>query len=52
MWRIYTTVETLFTTSWVQLINQTEFTKKALDNNLDTFFVYVVVLVTKLIHLS
>ena len=43
-WKIYTTAETLPTTSWVELINERKFAKVALDENSETFVVHVAVL--------
>lgn len=43
-WRSYTVVKTLFNTSRVELIDKKEFAKVALDENLETFVVYMAVL--------
>lgn len=42
--RSYIVVEVLSTTSWVELINKSEFAKVALDKNSGIFVVHVVVL--------
>ncbi len=55
IWRSYTTVEALPTTSWVELIDKREFAKAALDGNSETFVVHVAALeipTTMPIHLS
>ena len=40
-WRLYTAVEALLTTKWVELIEKKEFAKAALDEESKTFVVYV-----------
>ena len=51
IWRSYTTKKTLPTTCWVEFINQKEFTKAVLDENVKAFVVYVAFLTSKmLIH--
>ena len=47
-WRFYTTAEALPTTKWVELINKKEFAKAALDEECDTFVIYVAALETRL----
>ncbi len=51
-WRTYTAVEALLTTSWVKLINKREFTRAVLDENLETFVVYVSALEAMMIYPS
>ncbi len=51
-WRSSTTVEALFTTSWVELINKREFAKAALDKSFETFIMHITSLETMMIHLS
>ena len=41
IWRFYTTAEALSTTKRVKLINKKEFAKAALDENSETFVVYI-----------
>ena len=43
-WRSYITAKTLPTTKKVELINKKEFAKAALDENFETFVVYVATL--------
>ena len=40
-WRSYITAEALLTTKWVELINKKKFAKAALDENSETFLIYV-----------
>ncbi len=40
-WRSYTAAEALPTTSWVKLIDKREYAKVALDENSETFVIYV-----------
>ena len=40
-WRSYTTTEALPTTKRIELINKKEFVKMALDENSETFVIYV-----------
>ena len=42
IWRSYTTTEALPTTKRVELINKNEFAKVVLDENSETFVVYIV----------
>ncbi len=51
-WRSYTTAEAVLTTSRVELIDKREFAKVALDENSETFVVYVATLETTMIHPS
>ncbi len=51
-WRTYTAVEALPTTSWVELINKREFARAALDENSETFVIYVSALEATTIHPS
>ena len=55
-WRSYTAIEILSTTNWVKLINKKKFAKAALDEEFETFVVYVAALEALLagmtIHLS
>lgn len=44
-WRSYTVAKVLFTTSWIELIDKREFAKAVLDQNSETFVIYVVALV-------
>lgn len=46
IWRSYTAAEALPTTSRVEFIDQREFAKAALDENLETFFIHVAALET------
>ncbi len=46
-WRSYTIAEALLTINWVELIGKKEFAKTVLNNNSETFMVYIVVLETK-----
>ena len=43
-WRFYTTAKVLSTTKWVEFINKKKFAKAALDVELETFVMYIVVL--------
>ena len=47
-WKTYTTEEALSTTRWVKLINQKEFSKAALDENIESFIVHVSSLALKM----
>lgn len=54
-WRLYIAAEALPTINWVELINKKEFTKVALNENPETFVVYIAaleVLTTIPIHFS
>ncbi len=51
-WRTYTAAEALPTTSRVELINKREFARAALDENSETFVVYVSALEATTIHSS
>ena len=44
IWRSYIIVEALPTTDWVELIDKREFAKAVLDENSETFVIYVVTL--------
>lgn len=44
IWEFYIVTEALSTISWVQPINKREFTKAALDTNLETFMIYILTL--------
>lgn len=44
IWRSYTTIEVIPTTSWVELIDKREFAKVALDKNLKTVIIYITTL--------
>lgn len=44
-WRSYTTVEALPTISRIELIDKRKFTKAALDENFETFIMYVAALI-------
>ena len=53
IWRFYTAAKALPTTSRIKLIDKREFTKVALDENSETFVIYVAALEAEpLIHLS
>ncbi len=41
IWKLYTAVEALSTTSWVELIDKREFAKVAINKNSETFVVYM-----------
>lgn len=49
-WRFYDIAEVLPTTSKVELINKKEFIKAALNENFETFVIYITTLETMLIH--
>ncbi len=51
-WRSYTVAKALPTTSRVKLINKREFVKAALDENSETFMVYVATLEATMIYPS
>lgn len=51
-WKIYTIVKAIPTTSWVKLIDKSEFVKTARDENFETFVVHVAALEAMLIHFS
>lgn len=44
IWKTYTAIKTLSTTSWVEVADKEEFAKVVLDINLETFIVYILVL--------
>lgn len=44
IYRFYTTIEALSTTSPVELIDKIEFANTVLDKDLETFIIYVVIL--------
>ena len=44
IWRSYTAAEALATTKWVELINKKKFAKAALDEESETFVVYIAAL--------
>ncbi len=52
IWSFYTAAEALPTTSCVKLIDKREFAKAALDENLETFVVYITTLEAMTIHPS
>lgn len=43
-WRLYTIAEALHTTTWVELIKNSEFAKGASDRNFETFVIYIAIL--------
>lgn len=49
--RSYTIAEVLHTISWMEVINKKEFVNTTLDENSETFAMYIVALKTILIHL-
>ncbi len=51
-WRTYTAAEALPTTSWVELINNREFARVALDKNSRTFVIHISTLKATIIHPS
>ena len=54
-WRSYMAAEAIPTTNWVELINKKKFAKAALNENSETFVIYVAALevpTTMLIHPS
>ncbi len=51
-WRSYTIAKALPTTSLVKLINKREFAKTVLDENFETFLVYIATLERTTIHPS
>ncbi len=51
-WRSYTIAEALPTTSWVKLIDKSEFAKAARDKNSKNFVMYISVLEATTIYLS
>ena len=54
IWRLYTVAEALPTTKQVEIIDKKEFTKAALDKNIEAFVVHVtsLILTLMLIHLA
>ncbi len=52
IWRLYTAIKALLTTSWVKLTGKREFAQVALDENSETFVVYVSALEAMTIHPS
>lgn len=51
-WRSYNIVEVLYITSKIELINKNKFAKAILDENSETFLMYITALKAMLIHLS
>ena len=41
IWKTYTAVEALSTTSWIKLISKRKFAKTALDKNFEIFIVHI-----------
>ena len=41
-WKFYITIKVLLTTKQLELINKKEFAKMALDENSETFIIYVI----------
>ena len=48
IWRTYTTKKALSTTCWVELLDQKQFVKMALDENIKAFVVHVIFLKSKI----
>lgn len=46
IWKKYSTIETLLIINWMQLIDKQKFIKEILDKNLETFVIYVIVLIS------
>lgn len=53
VWKFYSIAKIIFTISWVQLINKYKFANINLEENSETFVLYVIVLETSriIIHL-